>query len=396
MSGLEVVLDTPNGPARAVRGVGFALERGETLGIVGESGCGKTMTALAMMGLLPEGARVEGEIRFDGVDLLAGSEDGWCRIRGNRIAMVFQEPMSSLNPLHTVGRQVAESLILHRRLGRSGAKRESQRLLELVGIEDAGRRLNDYPHQLSGGQRQRVMIAMALANEPDLLIADEPTTALDVTIQKQILDLIGTLVRELGMEWSLISHDLAVIANTVDRIVVMYGGAVVESAPHPRRCLPVSRTPIRRDCCPGLPQVGHGARRTGRRLQSIPGAVPELSALPPGCTFADRCDLAEAACRGEVAGTGAGRPRAYRRPAGASIRPGSAGGRGRPHEHRDAPPLVEVRDLHKEYFLPRDSLLAPPRRVPALRGVSFESSSRMQPRGGRRVRLRQGPPWPVR
>ena len=299
VSGLEVVLDTPNGPARAVRGVGFALERGETLGIVGESGCGKTMTALAMMGLLPEGARVEGEIRFDGVDLLAGSEDGWCRIRGNRIAMVFQEPMSSLNPLHTVGRQVAESLILHRRLGRSGAKRESQRLLELVGIEDAGRRLNDYPHQLSGGQRQRVMIAMALANEPDLLIADEPTTALDVTIQKQILDLIGTLVRELGMGMVLISHDLAVIANTVDRIVVMYGGAVVESAPTRELFARVSH-PYTQGLLSGIPQVGHGARRTGRRLQSIPGAVPELSALPPGCTFADRCDLAEAACRGRL------------------------------------------------------------------------------------------------
>ena len=299
VDGLEVVLDTPNGPARAVRGVGFALERGETLGIVGESGCGKTMTALALMGLLPEGARVEGEVRFDGADLLAGSEDDWCRIRGNRIAMVFQEPMSSLNPLHTVGRQVAESLILHRGLARGGARREAQRLLELVGIEDAGRRLGQFPHQLSGGQRQRVMIAMALANEPDLLIADEPTTALDVTIQKQILDLIGALVRDLGMGLVLISHDLAVIANTVDRIMVMYGGAVVEAAPTRELFARLSH-PYTQGLLAGIPQIGRDTRGIGRRLQSIPGTVPELAALPAGCTFADRCGLAEAACRREV------------------------------------------------------------------------------------------------
>ena len=296
VSALEVVLDTAGGPARAVRGVDFTLERGETIGIVGESGCGKTMTALALMGLLPEGARVQGVIRFDGANLLAGSEDDWCRIRGNRIAMVFQEPMSSLNPLHPVGRQVAESLILHRGLGRRGARREARRLLERVGIEDADRRLDQYPHQLSGGQRQRVTIAMALANEPDLLIADEPTTALDVTIQKQILDLIGALVRDLGMGLVLISHDLAVIAHTVDRIVVMYGGAVVESAPTRELFAHLSH-PYTQGLLSGIPQVGAGARRAGRRLQSIPGAVPELSALPSGCTFADRCDLAEPACR---------------------------------------------------------------------------------------------------
>ena len=207
--------------------------------------------------------------------------------------------MSSLNPLHTVGRQVAESLILHRGLGRRGARREVQRLLDLVGIEDAGRRLNHYPHQLSGGQRQRVMIAMALANEPDLLIADEPTTALDVTIQKQILDLIATLVRELGMGLVLISHDLAVIANTVDRIVVMYGGAVVESGPTRELFAHLSH-PYTQGLLSGIPQVGGGARRTGRRLESIPGAVPELAALPAGCTFTDRCDLAEPECRRTV------------------------------------------------------------------------------------------------
>ena len=296
VSGLEVVLDTPDGPARAVRDFGLALGHGETLGIVGESGCGKTMTALALMGLLPEGARVAGEIRFDGVDLLAGSEDDWCRIRGNRIAMVFQEPMSSLNPLHPVGRQISESLILHHGFGRAAARGEVRRLLELVGIEDAGRRLDQYPHQLSGGQRQRVMIAMALANEPDLLIADEPTTALDVTIQKQILDLIGTLVCELGMGMVLISHDLAVIANTVERIMVMYGGAVVESAPT-RELFARLWHPYTQGLLSGIPQVHRGARRTGQRLQSIPGAVPELYDLPSGCTFAGRCDLAQPECR---------------------------------------------------------------------------------------------------
>ena len=299
VDGLEVVLDTPSGPAHAVRGVSFALEHGQTLGIVGESGCGKTMTALALMGLLPEGARVRGAIRFDGADLLAGSEDDWCRVRGNRIAMVFQEPMSSLNPLHTVGRQVAEGLILHRGLGRGSAKRETERLLDRVGIEDAGRRLNHYPHQLSGGQRQRVMVAMALANEPDLLIADEPTTALDVTIQKQILDLVAGLVRERGMGLVLISHDLAVIANTVSRIVVMYGGAVVESAPT-RELFSNLSHPYAQGLLAGIPQVGRDARRTRRRLQSIPGVVPELSALPAGCSFADRCPLAEAECRRTV------------------------------------------------------------------------------------------------
>ena len=295
VEGLEVVLDTRNGPVRAVRGVGFSLDRGETLGIVGESGCGKTMTALALMGLLPEGARVAGAVRFDGAELLGGSENDWCRIRGNRIAMVFQEPMSALNPLHTVGRQVAESPILHRRLGRGDARREARRLLELVGIDDAARRLNHYPHQLSGGQRQRVMIAMALANRPDLLIADEPTTALDVTIQKQILDLVARLVRELGMGLILISHDLAVIAHTVARIMVMYGGAVVESAPTRALFADLSH-PYTQGLLSGIPQVTRSERGGARRLQSIPGAVPELSALPPGCTFADRCHLAEPEC----------------------------------------------------------------------------------------------------
>ena len=308
-----------------MRGVGFTLEARETLGIVGESGCGKTMTALALMGLLPEGARVEGAIRFDGVDLLAGSEDDWCRIRGNRFAMVFQEPMSSLNPLHIVGRQVAESLVLHRGLGRGDARREARRLLDLVGIEDAGRRLDQYPHQLSGGQRQRVMIAMALANEPDLLIADEPTTALDVTIQKQILDLIGELVRELGMGLVLISHDLAVIAHTVDRIVVMYGGAVVESAPT-RELFAHLRTPIPRDCCP--------VSRTSAAARAAPDGVCNPSrdgagALRPARGLHVRRSLRprRGAVPERVAGTGTPSAADMSSRAGASMRPGNAGRR---------------------------------------------------------------------
>ncbi len=294
VDGLDVVLDTARGEARAVRGVSFTLDRGETLGIVGESGCGKTMTALALMGLLPDNARARGAVRLDGENLLERSEARWCRIRGDRVAMVFQEPMSSLNPLHPVGRQVAESIVVHRGATAREARREAVRLLELVGIEDAERRARDHPHRFSGGQRQRVMIAMALANQPDLLIADEPTTALDVTIQKQILELIERLSRELGMALVLISHDLAVVAHAVQRILVMYGGTVVESAPT-RELFARLAHPYTQGLLAGIPRL-EGSRGE-RRLQAIPGTVPELADLPEGCTFADRCALAADACR---------------------------------------------------------------------------------------------------
>ncbi len=299
VDGLDVVLATARGEARAVREVSFALDRGETLGIVGESGCGKTMTALALMGLLPDSARARGAIRLDGENLLERSEARWCAIRGDRVAMVFQEPMSSLNPLHPVGRQVAESIVVHRRVAAREARREAVRLLELVGIEDAERRARHHPHRFSGGQRQRVMIAMALANQPDLLIADEPTTALDVTIQKQILELIERLSRELGMALVLISHDLAVVAHAVRRILVMYGGAVVESAPT-RELFARLAHPYTQGLLAGIPRLEDDGRWAGRRLRAIPGAVPELADLPDGCTFADRCALAEAACRHEA------------------------------------------------------------------------------------------------
>ncbi|MGI9333056.1 MAG: ABC transporter ATP-binding protein [Gammaproteobacteria bacterium] len=291
---LSVTLDTASGPARAVRELSFTLQRGDTLGIVGESGCGKTMTALAVMGLLPDGARAAGAARFEGRNLLDASEREWCTIRGNRIAMVFQEPMSSLNPLHRIGRQIGESIELHRHLARRQVRDESARLLGLVGIDDARARLDDYPHQLSGGQRQRVMIAMALANRPDLLIADEPTTALDVTIQKQVLDLIKRLVGELGMVLVLISHDLGVIANTVDRIVVMYGGAAVEIGPTASLFDQLAH-PYTRGLLAAIPRLGSSVARD--RLAAIPGSVPDLDALPSGCTFFDRCPHAVDACR---------------------------------------------------------------------------------------------------
>ncbi len=293
VEGLEVALNTSLGRARAVRGIDFALARGDTLGIVGESGCGKSMTALALMGLLPEGAETAGRVLLDGENLLDLGDAAMCEIRGNRIGMVFQEPMTSLNPVHTIGRQVVEPLRLHRGLNRADAEAEAVRLLDRVGIPNPAQRLDSFPHQLSGGQRQRVMIAMALSCEPDLLIADEPTTALDVTIQNQILDLIAELVDELGMALILISHDLGVIAETVDQVMVMYGGAVVETGPTDTLFERLAH-PYSQGLFAAMPRLG---RLSGERLATIPGTVPDLAHLPAGCTFADRCHLAIDACR---------------------------------------------------------------------------------------------------
>jgi peptide/nickel transport system ATP-binding protein len=282
---LSVELQTHRGPAYAVRNVSFSLERGDSLGLVGESGCGKSITAMALMGLLPENARVTGSILFEGQELVGKSEREMCALRGDRIGMIFQEPMTALNPVHSVGRQVAEPLRLHRGLSRADALKEAIALLDRVGIPDAARRIDAYPHQFSGGQRQRITIAMALACGPDLLIADEPTTALDVTIQRQILDLIRELVAERGMALMLISHDLGVIAQNVRRMLVMYGGSVVESGPtasvFANRMHPYTL---------GLFGARPGLRSSkGRRLATIPGTVPELVDLPPGCPFAGRC-----------------------------------------------------------------------------------------------------------
>ncbi len=296
ISQLRVTLPTARGPAEALRGVSFGLDRGQTLGLIGESGCGKSLTALALMGLLPEGAQVQGSIRFDGQELTTLPEAALCRLRGARIGMVFQEPMTALNPLHTIGRQVAEPLRLHRGLSTAAARAEALRLLERVQLPQAAQRLDAYPHQLSGGQRQRVVIAIALACKPDLLIADEPTTALDVTLQREVLDLIDGLVREDGMSLVLISHDLDVMADRVQRLLVMYGGSVVEEGPTAAVFRRLSH-PYTRGLFGARPRLGLAR---GTRLATIPGRVPDISELPAGCPYADRCERVVDACRAQL------------------------------------------------------------------------------------------------
>ena len=290
---LSVTLQTARGPGDALRNVSFTIDRGETVGLIGESGCGKSITALALMGLLPEGATVTGSIRLDGRELVGLDEGTLCTLRGRRIGMVFQEPMTALNPLHTVGHQIAESLRLHLKVSASEARQRALQLLERVRVPQAARRLDAYPHQLSGGQRQRVVIAIALACGPDLLIADEPTTALDATVQREVLELIGDLVAERGMGLLLISHNLAVVARTVRRLMVMYGGIVAEAGPtegvFDRLAHPYTRALFESRPRLGLPR--------GTRLATIAGRVPELADLPAGCPFADRCERVIDACR---------------------------------------------------------------------------------------------------
>ena len=289
---LSVQLLTPRGPAQAVRDVSFSLARGDTLGLIGESGCGKSITALSLMGLLPDNATVSGSIRFDRQELVGASDDALRELRGNRIGMIFQEPMTALNPVHTIGHQVAEPLRLHRGASREDARKQAIKLLDRVGIANAAGRFDAYPHQFSGGQRQRITIAMALACGPDVLIADEPTTALDVTLQGQILDLISDLVQERGMALILISHDLGVIAQNAARMMVMYGGSVVESGPTAQVFAHMAH-PYTRGLFGARPRVD--ATR-GARLTTITGTVPELIHLPPGCPFSDRCTFAVAQC----------------------------------------------------------------------------------------------------
>ncbi|HOL36910.1 MAG TPA: ABC transporter ATP-binding protein [Rubrivivax sp.] len=290
---LRVTLQTARGPADALREVSFSMERGETIGLIGESGCGKSMTALALMGLLPEGARVTGSMRLDGTELTTLAESDWCALRGHRIGMVFQEPMTALNPLHTVGRQIAEPLRLHKGLDARAARAEALRLLERVHLPQARARLDAHPHQLSGGQRQRVVIAIALACAPDLLVADEPTTALDVTIQREVLDLIGELVRDSGMGLVLISHNLGVMADRVQRLFVMYGGTVSEYGPT-AEVFAHHAHPYSLGLFAARPRLGLAR---GTRLATIPGRVPDLADLPVGCPFADRCARVVPACR---------------------------------------------------------------------------------------------------
>ncbi|WP_366553927.1 ABC transporter ATP-binding protein [Aquibaculum sediminis] len=296
---LSVGIATPSGPLALVEEVDFRLDAGRTLGVVGESGSGKSMLALALMGLLPPAARASGSIRLEGDELIGLPEAALCRIRGKRIGMIFQEPMTALNPAMTVGEQIAEGVQWHENLGRRAARARALDLLQRVGIPEAARRLDDYPHQMSGGQRQRVGIAIALACRPRLLIADEPTTALDVTVQAQILDLLGELVAEMGMGLILISHDLGVIAETADDTLVMYAGMPVETgssaAIFARPAHPYTRGLF-------LAMPGHGGvpAGAGQRLQTIPGSVPEPGRRPGGCRFADRCGYVIEACRAAV------------------------------------------------------------------------------------------------
>jgi peptide/nickel transport system ATP-binding protein len=290
---LAVEFSTSQGWARVVDGVSFQLVRGETLALVGESGSGKSVTSLAVMGLLPARvARVSaGRVRLDGIDLLTLPARQLEDIRGERIAMVFQEPMTSLNPAFTVGDQIAETVRRHHRVSRKQARARAVEVLDLVGIPQAVRRLDDYPHEFSGGMRQRVMIAMAVSCEPDVLIADEPTTALDVTIQAQVLDLLRSMRDELGMALLFITHDLGVVADIADRVMVMYAGQAVETCDvtrlYLRRAHPYTEALFR-----SMPQVG--AR--SERLSSIPGSPPLPGFMPAGCRFAPRCEHRAARC----------------------------------------------------------------------------------------------------
>lgn len=290
---LVTAFDTDEGYLRAVDDVSFDVLPGHTLGVVGESGCGKSVTALSILRLIPSppGFIESGEAFFEGVDLFQLSEAQMRKIRGNEISMIFQEPMTSLNPVYTVGSQIIEAIQLHRRVSRRAARDRAIELLDLVGIPAPSERIDSYPHTLSGGMRQRAMIAMALACEPRLLIADEPTTALDVTIQAQILDLLRSLQAELGMSIIFISHDLGLMAEFTHEIAVMYAGKIVEHA-ETHTLFETPRHPYTRGLLRSLPSQ----RNRKQKLPTIPGIVPDLRALPRGCRFRDRCELATETC----------------------------------------------------------------------------------------------------
>ncbi len=294
---LRVQFRTDAGLVRAVDGIDFEVGQGETLALVGESGCGKSVTALSILGLVPRppGEIASGVIEFEGEDLLRVDEARLRAIRGNDVAMIFQEPMTSLNPVYTVGDQIMESIVLHRALSAEQARKDAISMLHRVGIPEPGRRVDEYPHQMSGGMRQRVMIAMALACDPKLLIADEPTTALDVTIQAQILDLLSQLQRELGMSILLITHDLGVVAETAHRVVVMYAGSVVEQAVV-QELFDRPRHPYTAGLLHSIPKLEEACAE----LQPIEGNVPDALDFPSGCKFHPRCPHVMQRCRREA------------------------------------------------------------------------------------------------
>ncbi len=295
---LQTHFGTPDGVVRAVEGVSFHIEPGETVALVGESGCGKSVTSMSILRLIPQPpGKIAGSIRFQGRDLLALSEAEMRDLRGNAISMIFQEPMTSLNPVLTVGRQIGETLVLHQRLSAREAEKKAIEALRLVGIPAPERRVREYPHQMSGGMRQRVMIAMALACNPKLLIADEPTTALDVTIQAQILDLMRDLKTRMGSAILLITHDLGVVAEMAERVVVMYAGRKVEEAP----VADIFANPLHpytRGLLGAVPKLGSSLADEGRtKLAEIPGLVPSLRQRIEGCPFAGRCPMVTDLCR---------------------------------------------------------------------------------------------------
>jgi len=380
---LRTHIQLKQGVVRAVDGVTLHVDEGETLGVVGESGCGKTMTALSIMNLLPVGGHiVGGTITLGGRDISGLDSDAMRKIRGNEVGMIFQDPLSSLNPTHSVGRQIAEAVILHRDVTKKEAYERAVEVLDLVGLPRARERVDEFPHQFSGGMRQRVMIAMALACEPKLLIADEPTTALDVTIQKQILELIDDLRHRLGMSVILVTHDLGVIAGRADRVAVMYAGKVVETT-DTSTLFVNPRHPYTEALFHALPE---NAAETRVRLYSIPGAPPDLVNPPTGCRFAPRCRYATDRCRAEdplLSGETTAHTYACFFPVGATEK--TVGGRlvvveaaQTESEHTEEVPVpgevvLSARDLVKDFPVTRGALLQ--RRVgsvSAVAGVSFD------------------------
>ncbi|HEY2763010.1 MAG TPA: ABC transporter ATP-binding protein [Pseudonocardiaceae bacterium] len=291
---LQVAFPTDDGLVQAVRGVSYQLRRGQVLGIVGESGSGKSVTSLATMGLLPGSAQVSGSVRLDGAELLGASDSELSRVRGRRISMIFQDPMTSLNPVYTVGDQIVEAIRAHHDVRRDAALRQAVELLDLVSIPNPAQRVRSYPHELSGGMRQRVVIAIAVANRPDVIIADEPTTALDVTVQAQILEALRTAKAQTGAAMVLITHDLGVIAGEADRVLVMYAGRVVEAG-SVEEIFYIPRMPYTLGLLGSLPRLDV---RT-ERLNPISGSPPSAVNLPPGCPFMPRCPMAGEPCASE-------------------------------------------------------------------------------------------------
>ncbi len=294
---LTTQFNTQEGTVIAVDDISFSIYKGKTLGIVGESGCGKSVTSLSIMRLIPQppGEIAKGEILYRGQDLLKLSMSEMRKIRGNEISMIFQEPMTSLNPVFTVGNQIMEAILLHQKVTRREAKNKAIEMLKLVGIPSPEERINDYPHQLSGGMRQRIMIAMALSCNPNVLIADEPTTALDVTIQAQILELMKGLRETLGMAMILITHDLGIIAETAEEVIIMYAGKIVEQGPV-REIFAHPKHPYTRGLLNSIPNVTGAEKNRKKRLEAIPGIVPSLLDLPHGCRFQTRCPYVKDRC----------------------------------------------------------------------------------------------------